>query len=113
MPKARRNTPQRKGDTAATLGYEAQLWQMADALRGSMDAAEYKHFVLGLIFLKYTSDAFDDRKTQIEAELEADGIPENGRAALLENRDEYTGRGVFWVPPAARWDRASARRTPG
>ena len=74
---------------------------MADALRGSMDAAEYKHFVLGLIFLKYTSDAFDDRKTQIEAELEADGIPENGRAALLENRDEYTGRGVFWVPPAA------------
>ena len=44
--------------TAATLGYEAQLWQMADALRGSMDAAEYKHVVLGLIFLKYISDAF-------------------------------------------------------
>ncbi len=46
--------------TSATVGYEAQLWQMADALRGSMDAAEYKHVVLGLIFLKYISDAFEE-----------------------------------------------------
>ena len=51
MPKARPGKPRRKDETAATLGYEAQLWQMADALRGSMDAAEYRHVVLGLIFL--------------------------------------------------------------
>ena len=47
--------------SAATVGYEAQLWQMADALRGSMDAAEYKHVALGLLFLKYISDAFEER----------------------------------------------------
>lgn len=47
--------------TAATIGYEAQLWQMADALRGSMDAAEYKHVVLGLVFLKYIADAFEEQ----------------------------------------------------
>ena len=47
--------------SAATFGYEAQLWQMADALRGSMDAAEYKHVTLGLLFLKYISDAFEEK----------------------------------------------------
>ena len=51
----------KSSDTAATIGYEAQLWQMADALRGSMDAAEYKHVTLGLLFLKYISDAFEEK----------------------------------------------------
>jgi type I restriction-modification system DNA methylase subunit len=51
-------------NSGATVGYEAQLWQMADALCGSMDAAEYKHVVLGLIFLKYISDAFEEQHTR-------------------------------------------------
>ena len=54
------NTEREQTDNGATTGYEAELWQMADALRGSMDAAEYKHVVLGLIFLKYISDAFEE-----------------------------------------------------
>ena len=57
MPKLRKTKPSAK-DHSANVGYEAQLWQMADALRGSMDAAEYKHVVFGLIFLKYISNAF-------------------------------------------------------
>ena len=77
MPKARQNAPQRKGDTAATLGYEAQLWQMADALRGSMDAAEYKHVVLGLIFLKYISDAFEEQHARLVADRKS-GHPMTG-----------------------------------
>lgn len=52
----------------ANVGYEAELWQMADALRGSMDAAEYKHVVLGLIFLKYISDAFEEQHAKLEGE---------------------------------------------
>lgn len=55
-----------KANSAATVGYEAELWQMADALRGSMDAAEYKHVVLGLIFLKYISDAFEEQHAKLE-----------------------------------------------
>ena len=61
MAKAKQNAKSTKND-GATVGYEAQLWQMADALRGSMDAAEYKHVILGLIFLKYISDAFEERE---------------------------------------------------
>ena len=60
MP-ARKKKPAASAKSGANIGYEAQLWQMADALRGSMDAAEYKHVVLGLIFLKYISDAFEER----------------------------------------------------
>ena len=62
MPKQIKNSATRT-NAGATVGYEAQLWQMADALRGSMDAAEYKHVVLGLLFLKYISDAFEERHT--------------------------------------------------
>ena len=58
MARMKKNN-QKKTNNGANVGYEAQLWQMADALRGSMDAAEYKHVVLGLIFLKYISDAFE------------------------------------------------------
>ena len=78
----------------ATTGYEAELWAMADALRGSMDAAEYKHVVLGLIFLKYISDAFEERHAALLAEW--------GEEAA-EDRDEYTAENIFWAPPEARW----------
>ncbi|MDI5936677.1 class I SAM-dependent DNA methyltransferase [Micromonospora sp. DH15] len=78
------------------------LWKAADKLRGSMDAAQYKEFVLGLVFLKYVSDAFAERRDQIEASLS--DIPENRRAAFLDERDEYTSANVFWVPETARWD---------
>ncbi len=81
--------------TAATVGYEAQLWRMADALRGAMDAAEYKHVVLGLIFLKYISDAFEEQHARLEAE--------RAQGADPEDPDEYRAVNVFWVPPEARW----------
>lgn len=82
-------------DTAANVGYEAKLWQMADALRGSMDAAEYKHVVLGLLFLKYISDAFEEVHTRLTAEKDQGADP--------EDPDEYRAQNVFWVPPEARW----------
>ena len=62
----KRTTRKTAGSSGATVGYEAQLWQMADALRGSMDAAEYKHVVLGLIFLKYISDPFEKLHERLE-----------------------------------------------
>ena len=80
--------------TGATTGYEAQLWRMADALRGSMDAAEYKHVVLGLIFLKYISDAFEERHATVLAKWGTEAA---------EDRDEYIAENIFWVPPEARW----------
>ena len=77
---------------------------MADALRGSMDASEYKHVVLGLIFLKYVSDAFEERHSALEAEVEQGVDP--------EDPDEYRAENLFWVPPEARWDglKADARQ---
>ncbi|MHB0878361.1 MAG: type I restriction-modification system subunit M, partial [Anaerolineae bacterium] len=85
----------RNGDTTATLGFEAKLWAAADALRNNMDAAEYKHVVLGLIFLKYISDAVEGKHTELEA-LRAEG-------ADPEDRDEYRAASIFWVPVEARW----------
>jgi type I restriction enzyme M protein len=81
------------------------LWKAADKLRGSMDASQYKDVVLGLVFLKYVSDAFDERRDQIRAELLADdlGYGEDDIQATLEDPDEFTGHGVFWVPASARW----------
>ncbi|KOU31571.1 restriction endonuclease subunit M [Streptomyces sp. WM6372] len=79
------------------------LWKAADKLRGSMDAAQYKEFVLGLIFLKYVSDAFEERRNELAGELAEDGISEDQIGEFLEDRDEYTGAHVFWVPEAARW----------
>ena len=87
-------------DSAATTGYEAKLWAMADALRGSMDAAEYKHVVLGLIFLKYISDAFEERHAAVLAEL--------GEEAA-DDRDEYIAENIFWVPREARWGHLKAQ----
>ncbi len=94
MPKMNKNSTA-ANSTAATVGYEAQLWQMADALRGSMDAAEYKHVVLGLIFLKYISDAFEEEHAKLEAEKSQGADP--------EDPDEYRAQNIFWVPPEARW----------
>lgn len=79
------------------------LWKAADKLRGSMDASQYKDVVLGLIFLKYVSDAFAERRGAIEAELAGDGYDDEQIADTLEDPDEYTGHGVFWVEPDARW----------
>ena len=93
--------PQTRAKTSQpTTGYETQLWQMADALRGSMDAAEYKHVVLGLIFLKYISDAFE--------ELHAEVLDEWGEEAA-EDRDEYIAENIFWVPPEARWSKLQSQ----
>jgi type I restriction enzyme M protein len=97
-----------KNGSSASLGFEATLWAAADKLRNNMDAAEYKHVVLGLIFLKYISDAFDERRNQILAES---SDPSNQwfvkdpaeREELLEDRDEYASHNVFWVPLEARW----------
>ena len=85
-------------DQGAITGYEAELWKMADSLRGNMDAAEYKHVVLGLIFLKYVSDAFEE----LHEELQGDPLADS------EDRDEYIARNVFWVPAEARWSELQA-----
>jgi type I restriction enzyme M protein len=79
------------------------LWKAADKLRGSMDASQYKDVILGLVFLKYVSDAFDERRAGIRSELSADGYDDEQIADLIDDTDEYTGRGVFWVPANARW----------
>ncbi len=79
------------------------LWKAADKLRGSMDASQYKDIILGLVFLKYVSDAFEERRAQIATELEAEGLGEDQVAQLIDDIDEYTGHGVFWVPGNARW----------
>ncbi|CRK51697.1 putative type I restriction enzyme HindVIIP M protein [Rhodococcus sp. RD6.2] len=80
------------------------LWKAADKLRGSMDASQYKDVILGLVFLKYVSDAFAERREQIRAELVAEGLDENQIAQLIDDEDEYRAGGVFWVPDTARWD---------
>lgn len=85
----------------ASLGFEATLWAAADKLRANMDAAEYKHVVLGLIFLKYISDAFEERHTQLKAEEKSGADP--------EDRDEYKSKNVFWVPKSARWTDLQAK----
>ena len=80
------------------LGIEAQLWSAADTLRGNVDASEYKHVVLGMLFLKYISDSFEELHSELEGEP----------AANPEDRDEYTAENVFWVPQEARWLRLQA-----
>jgi type I restriction enzyme M protein len=79
----------------ANLGFERRLWEAADALRSNMDAAEYKHVVLGLIFLKYISDAFEEYHARLEGE--------RAEGADSEDPDEYRAVNIFWVPKEARW----------
>ena len=103
MPPRAKTTP---APTAPSTVKELKdtLWKAADKLRGSMDASQYKDVILGLVFLKYVSDAFDERRTDIRAELAADGMDEEQADQLVDDIDEYTGHGVFWIPTRARWD---------
>lgn len=83
------------------VGFEEKLWTAADKLRSNMDAAEYKHVVLGLIFLKYVSDSFTEKYEELKAEGYGDE----------EDRDEYLADNIFWVPKEARWESIKAHAT--
>jgi len=87
-------------NNGANLGFESELWRAADALRSNMDAAEYKHVVLGLIFLKYISDAFEEQRAKLESE--------KAQGADPEDPDEYRAVNIFWVPKEARWSHLKA-----
>ncbi len=92
----------KQDSSSANLGFERELWLAADALRSNMDAAEYKHVVLGLIFLKYISDAFEEKYDKLTAELD------DGYGADPEDPDEYRAVNIFWVPKEARWSNLKA-----
>ncbi|MDE2824252.1 MAG: class I SAM-dependent DNA methyltransferase [Chloroflexota bacterium] len=89
----------RTNDNGATIGYEAELWAMADKLRGNMEPSDYKHVALGLIFLKYISDAFEAKRADLVTEELADA----------EDPEEYLAENVFWVPKKARWSHLQAK----
>jgi len=89
-------------NNAAPIGFESELWRAADVLRSNMDAAEYKHVVLGLIFLKYISDAFEEHHARLESE--------RAQGADPEDRDEYCPVNIFWVPREARLSHLLAKR---
>jgi type I restriction enzyme M protein len=94
--------------SSATIGFEAKLWLTADKLRNNMDAAEYKHVVLGLIFLKYISDTFEEHRARL---LAGQG---DYAGANAEDPDEYKAENVFWVPADARWSHLQANaKQPG
>jgi type I restriction enzyme M protein len=99
MPRGRRDkgnaSAQPANGNSGALGFEAKLWAAADALRNNMDAAEYKHVVLGLIFLKYISDAFEAKHEELAAQ--------KAQGADPEDPDEFRAVNIFWVPPEARW----------
>ena len=96
---------------------EAQLWDSANALRSSMDAAEYKHVVLGLVFLRYVSDVFDATQKELLARMNDPEDPDyfstdpDYQRQTLEDRDEYTAAGVFWIPEGHRWADLQAAAT--
>ena len=98
-----KNTSVEAKGSAAHLGFEAKLWLAADKLRNNMDAAEYKHVVLGLIFLKYISDSFEEHRAKLLA-----GQGEYA-GANPEDADEYKAENVFWVPKEARWTHLQAQ----
>ena len=93
MARGKSAASQKNGIEHGKLNFKEKLWQAADKQRGHMDAAEYKHVVLGLIFLKYISDAFQEHYDTLQSEEHADP----------EDRDEYTAENIFWVPKVARW----------
>lgn len=93
----------KKTDNTAEIGFEEQIWKAADKLRGNLDASEYKNVVLGLIFLKYISDKFEQRYQELVEEGEG----------FEEDRDEYAYQNIFFVPQEARWETiAAAAHTP-
>ena len=101
MARPKKNTASTK-DSTAHIGFEAKLWLAADKLRNNMDAAEYKHVVLGLIFLKYISDSFEEHHAKLAA---GDG---DYAGANPEDPDEYRAENIFWVPREARWSHLQA-----
>ena len=84
-----------KAKTEKEESLEKKMWKAADKLRKNMDAAEYKHIVLGLIFLKYISDAFQELHEKLISQISEGADP--------EDKNEYTDEKVFYVPPSARW----------
>jgi type I restriction enzyme M protein len=94
-PKGNGSSRGGQNGNSPNVGFEAKLWAAADALRNNMDAAEYKHVVLGLIFLKYISDAFEAKHSELAAQ--------KAQGADPEDPDEYRAVNIFWVPPEARW----------
>ena len=86
-----------KNQSTANLGFEAKLWAAADKLRCHMDPSEYKHVALGLIFLKYISDSFEETYQSIKNDKDA-------FEGEWEDKDAYKARNIFWVPEIARWD---------
>lgn len=105
-PRAARRSAKKPGTTRSL---EQTLWDAADKMRGNLEAAEYKHVALGLVFLKYVSDAFEQRRRfLVEATADPDTdyfIPNpDRRAEIVESRDECTAENVFWVPEDARWE---------
>jgi type I restriction enzyme M protein len=103
MQKLRKETMAQKDNSGGNLGFEAELFKAADKLRGNMEPSDYKHVALGLIFLKYISDAFEARHAQLLAE----------EAVAAEDKDEYLQDNIFWVPKEARWShlRANAKQS--
>ncbi|MGJ5076955.1 type I restriction-modification system subunit M [Bradyrhizobium oligotrophicum] len=94
-PSKKKSSSDQPHQASDGVAFEAKLWAAADALRNNMDAAEYKHVVLGLIFLKYISDAFEAKHAELEAQRTDGADP--------EDPDEYRADNIFWVPPEARW----------
>lgn len=86
-------------NNGANLGYEADLFRAADKLRGNMEPSDYKHVVLGLIFLKHISESFESKRAGLLAEWGKD---------VAEDRDEYLAENIFWVPRQARWSHVQA-----
>ena len=105
--------------TNGSTSIESTLWEAANKLRSEMDAAEYKHVVLGLIFLRYVSEVFARRRNKLKrlvSDPESDYFleDEDARFFTLEDRDEYTSEGVFWVPEGHRWENlVAAGKQPG
>ena len=100
MARKRKDQNETVTSRSTPIGFETQLWAAADALRNNMDAAEYKHVVLGLIFLKYISDAFEAKHAELAAQKDEGADP--------EDRDEYRAASIFWVPKEARWQHLKA-----
>jgi type I restriction enzyme M protein len=100
MPSRKKSEPQAPS-TMKEL--KDTLWKAADRLRGSLSANQYKDVILGLVFLKYVSDAYDERRDAIRTDLAAEGYNEEQIADLIDDSEEYQGYGVFVVPPEARW----------
>jgi type I restriction enzyme M protein len=120
MPKAKRKDPSKSGfarrgpNNGAALGFEEKLRAAADKMRGHMGAAEYKHVVLGLIFLKYISDAFEEHhvwllKEATDPKSQYFVREERTRYSVAEDRDEYTAENIFWVPKEVRWPHLQRR----